>query len=128
MKSFYHYLLKYRHPKPKDSISEFANQAYEDHSFPKTSTDYHEISSYLELNADYLHTMATFDEASFLIEALEKEMAGEDIVHVFSLARASSFGMNAVLYHSGYQYGGRLINNCFIAEGLENMNIWCKQL
>lgn len=65
MKSFYHYLLKYRHPKPKDSISEFANQAYEDHSFPKTSTDYHEISSYLELNADYLHTMATFDEASF---------------------------------------------------------------
>lgn len=48
MKSFYHYLLKYRHPKPKDSISEFANQAYEDHSFPKTSTDYHEISSYLE--------------------------------------------------------------------------------
>lgn len=63
MKSFYHYLLKYRHPKPKDSISEFANQAYEDHSFPKTSTDYHEISSYLELNADYLHTMATFDEA-----------------------------------------------------------------
>ncbi|MDV3521757.1 YozE family protein [Bacillus subtilis subsp. subtilis] len=63
MKSFYHYLLKYRHPKPQDSISEFANQAYEDHSFPKTSTDYHEISSYLELNADYLHTMATFDEA-----------------------------------------------------------------
>ncbi|OOE18101.1 putative beta-lysine N-acetyltransferase [Bacillus subtilis] len=65
---------------------------------------------------------------SFLIEALEKEMAGKDIFHVFSLARASSFGMNAVLYHSGYQYGGRLINNCFIAEGLENMNIWCKQL
>lgn len=65
---------------------------------------------------------------SFLIEALEKEMAGKDIFHVFSLVRASSFGMNAVLYHSGYQYGGRLINNCFIAEGLENMNIWCKQL
>lgn len=59
---------------------------------------------------------------------VRKEMAGKDIFHVFSLARASSFGMNAVLYHSGYQYGGRLINNCFIAEGLENMNIWCKQL
>ncbi|MCY8909235.1 YozE family protein [Bacillus atrophaeus] len=63
MKSFYHYLMKYRNPKPKDSISEFANQAYEDHSFPKMSSDYHEISSYLELNADYLDTMATFDEA-----------------------------------------------------------------
>ncbi|MCY7787162.1 putative beta-lysine N-acetyltransferase [Bacillus inaquosorum] len=65
---------------------------------------------------------------SILIEALEKEMAEKDIFHVFSLARAASFGMNAVLYHSGYQYGGRLINNCYIAEGLENMNIWCKHL
>ncbi|MED0799942.1 putative beta-lysine N-acetyltransferase [Bacillus inaquosorum] len=65
---------------------------------------------------------------SLLIEALEKEMAEKDIFHVFSLARAASSGMNAVLYHSGYQYGGRLINNCYIAEGLENMNIWCKHL
>ncbi|MCY8238926.1 putative beta-lysine N-acetyltransferase [Bacillus inaquosorum] len=65
---------------------------------------------------------------SLLIGALEKEMAEKDIFHVFSLARATSFGMNAVLYHSGYQYGGRLINNCYIAEGLENMNIWCKHL
>lgn len=65
---------------------------------------------------------------SFLIEALEKEMAEQEIFNVFSLARAASFGMNAVLYHSGYQYGGRLINNCYISEGLENMNIWCKHL
>lgn len=65
---------------------------------------------------------------SFLIEELEKEMAEKEIFHVFSLARAASFGMNAVLYHSGYQYGGRLINNCYIAEGLENMNIWSKHL
>ncbi len=63
MKSFYHYLMKYRHPKPQDAISQFANQAYEDHGFPKTSSDYHELSSYLELSADYLETMATFDEA-----------------------------------------------------------------
>ncbi|TYS11470.1 putative beta-lysine N-acetyltransferase [Bacillus subtilis] len=65
---------------------------------------------------------------SFLIEELEKEMAEKEIFHVFSLARAASFGMNAVLYRSGYQYGGRLINNCYIAEGLENMNIWSKHL
>ncbi|MEI1421750.1 putative beta-lysine N-acetyltransferase [Bacillus cabrialesii] len=65
---------------------------------------------------------------SFLIEALERELVAKDIFHVFSLARAASFGMNAVLYHSGYQYGGRLTNNCYIAEGLENMNVWCKHL
>ena len=63
MKSFYHYLMKYRHPKPKDEISHFANAAYEDHSFPKASTDYHELCAYLELNGDYLSSMTTFDEA-----------------------------------------------------------------
>ncbi|AOP15455.1 MULTISPECIES: YozE family protein [Bacillus] len=63
MKSFYHYLVKYRHPKPKDAISEFANHAYLDHGFPKASTHYDEISSYLELNGDYLSSMTTFDEA-----------------------------------------------------------------
>ncbi|ASB88820.1 YozE family protein [Bacillus sonorensis] len=63
MKSFYHYLMKYRHPKPKDDISVFANNAYLDHGFPKTSNHYDEISSYLELNGDYLSSMTTFDEA-----------------------------------------------------------------
>ncbi|MCQ6277795.1 YozE family protein [Bacillus sp. EB600] len=63
MKSFYHFLMKYRHPEPKDSISVFANNAYHDHSFPKTSEDYHEISSYLELNGQYMDSMTIFDEA-----------------------------------------------------------------
>ncbi|WP_053366848.1 YozE family protein [Bacillus sp. FJAT-27245] len=62
-KSFYHFLMKYRHPKPKDEISKFANSAYMDHSFPKHSEDYGEISAYLELNGDYLDTMSVFDEA-----------------------------------------------------------------
>jgi uncharacterized protein YozE (UPF0346 family) len=62
-KTFYHFLMKYRHPAPMDSISRFANDAYEDHSFPKTSYDYEEISSYLELNGSYMESMSVFDEA-----------------------------------------------------------------
>ena len=62
-KSFYHFLMKYRHPEPKDDISRFANQAYLDHAFPKSSKDYHELSSYLELNGHYLASMSVFDEA-----------------------------------------------------------------
>ncbi|AZB43211.1 YozE family protein [Bacillus sp. FJAT-42376] len=69
MKSFYHYLMKYRHPKPKDEISRFANHAYMDHSFPKYSDEYHEISDYLELNAGYMESMAVFDEAWDLYKA-----------------------------------------------------------
>ncbi|MCM3568827.1 YozE family protein [Neobacillus mesonae] len=62
-KSFYHFLMKYRHPQPKDSISHFANDAFMDHSFPKYSDDYYEITSYLELNGHYLQSMSIFDEA-----------------------------------------------------------------
>ena len=62
-KSFYHFLMKYRHPAPKDDISVFANNAFLDHGFPKTSEEYHEISSYLEMNGQYLKSMTVFDEA-----------------------------------------------------------------
>ncbi len=55
--------MKYRHPKPRDVISQFANDAYQDHSFPKMSSSYEEISSYLELNGFYLESMTIFDEA-----------------------------------------------------------------
>ncbi len=63
VKSFYHYLLKYRHPKPKDDIAKFANDAYLDHSFPKNSNDYNELSSYLEMSGNYLPSMSVFDDA-----------------------------------------------------------------
>jgi len=62
-KSFYHFLMKYRHPSPKDEISQFANDAYNDHSFPKNSFDYEEVSSNLEMNGHYLSSLAVFDEA-----------------------------------------------------------------
>ncbi|WP_026314644.1 YozE family protein [Heyndrickxia acidiproducens] len=61
-KSFYHFLMKYRDPEVKDPFTQFANGAYHDHSFPKQSRDYHEISSYLELNGQYIPSMAIFDQ------------------------------------------------------------------
>ncbi|MGE6717772.1 YozE family protein [Peribacillus frigoritolerans] len=63
MRPFYLYLMKFRQPKEIDEITKFANYAYEDHGFPKQSTDYNELSIYLELNADYLESMSVFDQA-----------------------------------------------------------------
>lgn len=63
MKSFYAFLMKYRQPKEMDEITKFANHAFLDHSFPKHSTNYDEISRYLELNGEYLVSMTVFDEA-----------------------------------------------------------------
>ncbi|WP_163100894.1 YozE family protein [Peribacillus alkalitolerans] len=63
MKTFYQFLMTYRQPKAKDDITKFANEAYEDHGFPKQSKDYDEISRYLEMYGEYLPSMAIFDEA-----------------------------------------------------------------
>ncbi|MEH7380140.1 YozE family protein [Bacillus sp. JJ1533] len=62
-KSFYHYIVKFRTAKAKDDISQFANDVYLDHGFPIYSKDYNELSSYLELNGQYLKSMSIFDKA-----------------------------------------------------------------
>lgn len=72
-KTFYHFLLRYRNPGGKDTLALFANHVYHDHSFPKDSEDYDEISRYLELNGDYLPSMSVFDEAWELYTELEKK-------------------------------------------------------
>ncbi|UOY92941.1 YozE family protein [Ectobacillus sp. JY-23] len=61
-KSFYHYMMKYRDTFQRDDLSDLAQIMYEDHSFPKQSNDYEEISSYLELSG-LLPNMSVFDSA-----------------------------------------------------------------
>lgn len=61
--SFYHYLMTQRKPADADEIEQFANNAFYDSTFPKQSTDFDEISQYLEENADYLPSMTIFDAA-----------------------------------------------------------------
>lgn len=61
--SFYHYLMTQRKPTDADEVEQFANNAFYDSAFPKQSTDFDEISKYLEGNADYLPSMTIFDTA-----------------------------------------------------------------
>ncbi|WAA13286.1 YozE family protein [Fervidibacillus halotolerans] len=72
-KSFYHFILRYRGTDEKDEMTKFANHAYHDHSFPKMSDSYDELSRYLEMNGDYLPSMTVFDRAWELYIQLEKE-------------------------------------------------------
>jgi putative beta-lysine N-acetyltransferase len=64
----------------------------------------------------------------FLLKKLEEELIKSGIYCSYSLSRAKSYGMNAVFHQLGYSYRGRLINNCFIYQELEDMNIWIKNL
>ena len=60
--SFYLYVLSYRGGNREDRKSMFAEAAFSDHSFPKTSTSFEEISSYIEMIADDHMTTDIFDE------------------------------------------------------------------
>jgi putative beta-lysine N-acetyltransferase len=48
------------------------------------------------------------------------------ITDLYTLARADEVGMNCVFAKLGYEYTGRLTNNCRMPNGWESMNIWCK--
>jgi beta-lysine N6-acetyltransferase len=63
-----------------------------------------------------------------VLEKVAGELKKNRIYCAYSIARAQSFGMNAVLHQLGYEYRGRLMNNCYIFDKLENMNMWVKDL
>ncbi|MDF2947095.1 MAG: hypothetical protein K0S51_1774 [Bacillales bacterium] len=61
-KSFYHYIVQFRFNLVSNVWSEVADSIYNDHSFPKQSRDFHELSVYLEEYADYVPSMLIFEE------------------------------------------------------------------
>ncbi|MEB1809450.1 MAG: putative beta-lysine N-acetyltransferase [Bacillaceae bacterium] len=63
-----------------------------------------------------------------IITRLEKELFNRGVYCVYSLTRALSPGMNVTIKRLGYDYGGKLVNNCIISTGFEDMCIWSKQL
>ncbi|MED4581754.1 putative beta-lysine N-acetyltransferase [Brevibacillus choshinensis] len=63
-----------------------------------------------------------------LFTALERKMEESGIYYLYTLTRAQSAGMNVTASKMGYEYRGRLVNNCTIFSGYEDMNIWVKPL
>lgn len=61
-----------------------------------------------------------------LIKALESDVQLRNIYCFYTLARAKSPGIGKVFRKLGYQYRGRLINNCNICDNYEDMNLWVK--
>ncbi|WP_126427720.1 putative beta-lysine N-acetyltransferase [Brevibacillus marinus] len=61
-----------------------------------------------------------------LFFALEAKLQAMGIYYLYTLTRAQSHGMNITAAKLGYAYRGRLINNCVIYSGFEDMNIWVK--
>lgn len=62
--------------------------------------------------------------SSYLLRKMEDEMKAKGIKTAYTIARASSYGMNIVFAKCGYEYCGRLVNNTNISGNIESMNIW----
>jgi putative beta-lysine N-acetyltransferase len=65
---------------------------------------------------------------SNILVALEEDLRARKYRCAYSLARAASFGMNAAFHGLGYEFNGRMINNCDIYGAFEDMNLWVKNL
>ncbi|MYL32539.1 putative beta-lysine N-acetyltransferase [Pontibacillus yanchengensis] len=65
---------------------------------------------------------------SYQYPFLEKRMKELGIGTMFSYTRATSMGMNIVAAQQGFTYGGCMVQNSMIGTGIEDMNIWYKQL
>jgi beta-lysine N6-acetyltransferase len=63
-----------------------------------------------------------------ILEFLEQELCRRDYICSYTMARARSYGMNNVFYRLGYDFLGRLVNNCDIYGAYEDMNIWVRDL
>ncbi|THE13687.1 putative beta-lysine N-acetyltransferase [Bacillus timonensis] len=63
-----------------------------------------------------------------LLVQLEKELISNGIYCAYSIARALSYGMNKSFCQLGYTYTGRLTNNCYIFDKIEDMNVWVRDL
>jgi len=66
--------------------------------------------------------------ATRLLQDLERLMSESGIRTCYTIARATSFGMNITFAKNGYEYGGTLVKNTQISGGLESMNVWYKRL
>lgn len=60
--SFYQFVLSYRGGDLSDPKTLFAEKMFQDHSFPKISHSFEELSSYIETLADDDLSTNTFDE------------------------------------------------------------------
>jgi len=63
-----------------------------------------------------------------LLLELESELIKKSIYCSYTIARSRSYGMNAAFHQLGYRYTGRLTNNCYIFDKIEDMNVWVKNL
>ncbi len=60
-KSFYHWLMTQRHHERDIAMADLAEQVFYEADFPKQSSDFDQVSRFLEEEASFAFSMAEFD-------------------------------------------------------------------
>jgi putative beta-lysine N-acetyltransferase len=60
----------------------------------------------------------------YLVQEIKSEMESRSFKTIYSLVRATSYGLNITFSKHGFTYGGTLLNNTVIQDNLESMNVW----
>jgi|SRR5680860_183451 len=60
----------------------------------------------------------------YLVQEVKTTMEDRPFKTIYSLVRATSYGLNITFSKHGFLFGGTLLNNTFIHDTLESMNVW----
>ncbi|MFV0556313.1 MAG: YozE family protein [Lactovum sp.] len=60
--TFYEYLMRFRAASELDDVTRLANLVFQDRAFPKQSSDYQEVSNYLEMSSNFYFNLTIFDD------------------------------------------------------------------
>jgi putative beta-lysine N-acetyltransferase len=66
--------------------------------------------------------------AGVLLDHIERKAGEFGLKTVYTIARASSKGMNAVFQNRAYTFSGLLKNNSQICGAIQSMTIWYKHI
>lgn len=62
--------------------------------------------------------------AYYLVQEIKKDFEEMDYKTMYSLVRATSYGLNITFSKHDFVFGGTLLNNTLIRDTIESMNVW----
>ncbi|MDD3024163.1 MAG: putative beta-lysine N-acetyltransferase [Syntrophomonadaceae bacterium] len=127
------------YPSPVFSI-EYLEKVMREHVMFKVAEEDGEIIGIASADMDRLNLNAEITDCATypehrgkgilqnIVYSLETDLKEKGFCTAYSLSRAVNPGINKALSRLEYKYSGRLINNCHICGGFEDMNVWVKNL
>ncbi len=60
----------------------------------------------------------------FLVQDMKEQMVNFGCKTMYTMVRATSYGLNITFSKHGFTFAGTLTNNCVVRDTMESMNVW----